>query len=101
MVPSEDRERLRQMFDRASDWYQRARPDYPPELFDHMIEVTGLRAGAKLLGIGCGPGKATLPLARRGLHVICIEVGPRLAAIARQRLADFAEVEVVEGSFED
>ena len=99
--PARDRERLRMTFDQAADLYQHARPAYPDELFDRLLEVTGLGRGARLLEIGCATGKATLPLAARGMRITCIELGPALAAAARSRLEPFSDVEVIEASFED
>jgi SAM-dependent methyltransferase len=99
--PDADRDLLRQAFDRASDLYQRARPDYPVELIDRLLEVTQLRRDARLLEIGCATGKATLPLAQRGFRITCVELGSALAAAARRNLAGFAGVEIVEGRFED
>ena len=96
-----DRERLRMTFDQAADLYEHARPDYPDELFDRLLEVTGLERGARLLEVGCATGKATLPLAARGMRITCIELGPALAAVARSRLEAFSDVEVIEGAFED
>ena len=101
MTSDSERERLRHTFDNASDTYQRARPDYPDELIDHLIEVTGLKAGDRVLEVGCATGKATLPLARRGFRITCIELGPHLAAAARQNLAGFSDVTIVDGRFED
>ena len=43
-------------------------------------------AGAKVLEIGCGTAQATVPLARRGYHVLCVELGDNLATIARGKL---------------
>jgi SAM-dependent methyltransferase len=100
MTPDSDRERLGKTFDRAAGYYQRARPDYPGELFDDLIAVTGLVAGDRLLEVGCATGKATLPLARRGFRITCIEPGPQLAAAARRNLARLG-VEIIEGRFED
>jgi SAM-dependent methyltransferase len=95
-----DRERLARTFDQAAALYQRSRPEYPAALFDRLIEVTGLLPGTSLLEIGCATGKATLPLARRGFAITCLEPGPSLAAEARRVLAAF-EVEVLESRFED
>jgi protein-L-isoaspartate O-methyltransferase len=39
------------------------------------------------LELGCATGKATLPLAKRGFGITCIELGTELAALARQNLA--------------
>jgi SAM-dependent methyltransferase len=95
-----DRERLRTTFDSAAWLYHQARPDYPAELFDELVRLAGLRAGSRLLEVGCGTGKATIPLARRGFLVTCTELGAELAAQARHNLAGYGGVEVVQESFE-
>ena len=56
---------LRAGFDRAAEDYQRTRPVCPPELFDDLIELAGLRAGDRIVEIGCCTGQATVPLAER------------------------------------
>jgi SAM-dependent methyltransferase len=95
-----DRRRLGGTFDSAADFYQEARPEYPQQLFDTLVEVAGLQPGDRLLEVGCATGKATLPLARRGYRITCIEIGAELAAAARGNLADFPHVDVVESPFE-
>jgi SAM-dependent methyltransferase len=96
----EEREQLRKTFDHAAESYHRARPDYPEALFEDLIVLAGLRPGDRLLEVGCATGKATLPLARRGFRITCVELGGELAAVARRNLAGF-DVEVVQGRFED
>jgi len=93
-----DRDRLRTTFDSAADLYQEARPKYPDEIFDELAALAGLQPGDRLLEIGCATGKATTPLARRGFHITCIEIGPELAALAGRNLAG-SDVEVIEGAF--
>jgi SAM-dependent methyltransferase len=100
MMPDEDRLRLGGTFNEVADSYNRLRPDYPRELFDDLIAIAGLASGDHLLELGCGPGKATLPLARRGFRVTCIEAGPELAAAARRNLAGL-DAEVIGERFED
>ncbi|MFA1540505.1 class I SAM-dependent methyltransferase [Actinomadura monticuli] len=97
---SRDR-RLRVTFDRAAAIYQDARPDYPAGLYSDLLAVTGLETPGNLLEVGCGPGKATLPLARMGFRITAVELGDALAAEARHRLADFVGVSVITSSFED
>jgi SAM-dependent methyltransferase len=96
----DERQRLAATFDRAADLYQRARPEYPSELYDRLLQITQLAPGARLLEIGCATGKATLPLAHRGFRITCVEPGGALAAAARENLAGF-DVDVVEARFED
>ncbi len=97
---ADDRERLRATFDSAADLYQQARPEYPEQLFETLVDVAGLHPGARLLEVGCATGKATLPLARRRYRITCVEIGPALATAARANLADFPHVDVVESAFE-
>ena len=97
---ADDREQLRTTFDSASDLYQQARPEYPEALFDALVDTAGLKAGDRLLEVGCATGKATIPLAHRGFRITCIEIGPDLAAAARRNLTDFPQTTVIDGAFE-
>lgn len=94
------RHRLRTTFEDVPELYDRARPTYPPAVFDDLVELGGLRPGARVLEIGCGTGLATVPLAERGLDVVCVELGSALAEVARRKLAPFPNVEVVTAAFE-
>jgi SAM-dependent methyltransferase len=91
---------LRTTFDEAAELYERARPAYPDELFDDLIAVTGLEPGSRVVEIGPGTGKATLPLAGRGMRVTGIELGASLAALAQRKLALFPGVQIVNADFE-
>lgn len=91
----------RATFDRAAASYLTARPAYPPELFDDLISLTGITPADSLLEVGCGPGVATVALARRGFGITAIELGQQLADQARANLAEFPAVSVVTSSFED
>jgi SAM-dependent methyltransferase len=97
---ADDRETLRATFDSVAQDYQRARPEYPAELYDVLIQQADLQPGGQLLETGCATGKETLPLARRGFRITCVEIGPALAAAARQNLAAFAGVDVIGADFE-
>lgn len=70
-----DRERLRTTFGEDAARYHRARPTYPPELFERL-------SGPRILEIGPGTGQATLPLTALG-EVTAVELSPDLAAVAR------------------
>jgi SAM-dependent methyltransferase len=100
MIPAE-RERRRSTFDQAAELYDRARPGYPAALFDDLAELTGVGPGTRVLEIGPGTGQATVPLAERGCRIVAVELGGRLAAIARRNLARFPTVEVITAAFED
>jgi protein-L-isoaspartate O-methyltransferase len=84
---SESLDPLRRTFDTAADLYEAARPSYPNELFDDLVELAELEPGMRLLEIGCATGKATRPLLERGFSIVCVEMGEHLAAQARRNLA--------------
>ncbi len=92
--------RSRLVFDEDALLYDQARPGYPEELFEDLVVLSGIPQGGRVLEIGCGTGKATLPLARRGYRMLCVELGPNLATVARRNLASFPSVEVVNADFE-
>lgn len=96
-MTDDDRVRLARTFDGAAELYDRARPGYPAQLFEDFAVVT---PGARLLEIGCGTGKATVPLAECGYEVVAVELGASLAEVARRNLARFRSVEVVTVAFE-
>jgi SAM-dependent methyltransferase len=82
-----EREALARTFESAANLYDAARPTYPDELFDDLIELARLRRGARLLEIGCATGKATRALLERGFSIVCVEMGIQLAERARRNLA--------------
>jgi len=95
------REQLRQTFDEAAEDYQDARPEYPDALYQTLISLTGIEPGVDALcEVGSASGKATLPLARRGFAVTCVELGAALAEEARRNLSGFERVSVVHAAFE-
>jgi SAM-dependent methyltransferase len=87
-------------FDEVADLYDHARPAYPPELIADLVELTGVGVGTRVLEIGCGTGQLTVPLAQRGAAVTAVELGPRLAEIARRKTAPY-DVEVVVADFDE
>ena len=93
-------ESLRHTFDQVAQLYDRARPPYPEALFEDVVNYTALRKDARILEIGCGAGQATLPMARRGFAVDCIELGPQLTVLARDNLTHFPRVKVINEGFE-
>jgi SAM-dependent methyltransferase len=95
-----DRLLLRTTFDEVPELYDRVRPRYPDAVFDDLAELARLPTGGRILEIGPGTGQATRSLAERGYRVVAVELGPRLAALARRNLARFDSVEVVHADFE-
>lgn len=67
-------------FGADADQYDRARPQYAPELVDRLLRDLPKRA----LDVGCGTGIASRPLLQAGCEVIGVEHDPRMAAVARR-----------------
>jgi SAM-dependent methyltransferase len=95
-----ERETFRRTFDEDAAAYDRSRPVAPEHVFDEVVELAGLRPGSSVVEIGPGTGQATRRLAERGLRVVALELGPDLAARARQNLTAYPDVEVVTTEFE-
>jgi SAM-dependent methyltransferase len=96
-----DRRDLGRVFNEVPELYDRVRPAYPDELFADLVAITGMDRRSSLLEVGCGTGQATRSLAALGYSVTAIEPGAGMAALARQRLAAFGNVEVENSTFEE
>lgn len=57
----------------TATFYARYRPPYPEEVWDLLIRETELGEASSVLDLGCGPGTATLPLARRVRLVTAVD----------------------------
>jgi SAM-dependent methyltransferase len=86
-------------FDAAAVAYDTYRPRYPDGVFDDIVGLGGLSAGATAVEIGAGTGIATVPLVHRGVQVIPVEPSPAMAALGRAKLG--AGTSWVVGRFED
>lgn len=88
-----------QVFDEIATEYDRNRPAYPDELVDQACRVAGIGPGDRVLEIGCGTGQLTRGLVARDLHVMALEPGANLLALARRNLD--GAVDFVNARFED
>jgi SAM-dependent methyltransferase len=88
------------VFGDVAELYDRARPPYPPELVDAVVQFARLDADRPVLEVGAGTGKATVLFAVRGLEVAAIEPSPAMAAVARRACAGFRRVQIEEVEFE-
>jgi len=87
-------------FDEVASLYDEVRPGYPERLIEDTITLSGIPDGGQILEVGCGPGKATIPFARRGYQMLCLELGGQLARLAAQNLAAYSRVTVANVAFE-
>jgi len=66
-------------------------------IVDLVVRESGLGPGDVAVEVGCGTGVLTERLAVAAARVVSAEIDPRLAQLARERLVDAANVEIVEG----
>jgi SAM-dependent methyltransferase len=92
---------LRTTFDQIAGLYDEARPGYPRQLFEDIITLSGIPPGGSILEVGCGTGQATLPFARRGYSMLCLELGANLAALTAEYCRPYPNVEVQNVAFEE
>jgi SAM-dependent methyltransferase len=96
-----NRRALGGVFNEVPELYDRVRPGYPDELFADLVTITGMDERSSVLEVGCGTGQATRSLAALRCSVTAIEPGTGMAALARQRLATFCNVNVETSTFEE
>ncbi|MSQ30708.1 MAG: class I SAM-dependent methyltransferase [Dehalococcoidia bacterium] len=86
-------------FDDHPEVYDRARPGYPPALFDDLFAYIGGRP-REAIEVGPGTGQATAALLARGMHVLAVEVGANMAAFLARKFGAQPRLGVVHAAFE-
>jgi SAM-dependent methyltransferase len=73
-------------FDVSADAYQRFMGQYSEPLAKRFADLPGVRAGQRVLDVGCGPGALTAELVNRAAVVSAVEPSASFAAAVRARL---------------
>lgn len=73
---------------------------------DFLIEALGVEPGSRILDVGCGPGRHSLALARRGMRVHGIDISATFVEVARlaaqrEELAETATFERLDARISD
>ncbi|MBV9390181.1 MAG: class I SAM-dependent methyltransferase [Chroococcidiopsidaceae cyanobacterium CP_BM_ER_R8_30] len=66
-----------------------------------VVEIAQLSSNSKILEVGCGPGTATVALARLGYSMVCLEPNPDFYRLAKKNCALYPNVEIQNTSFEE
>ena len=64
---------------------------------DFLVDALALESGMRVLDVGCGPGRHSLALARRGVNVVGVDHSPAFVRLAR----DAAAAEGLSATFEE
>ena len=51
---------------------------------DFLVDCLGLAPGARILDVGCGPGRHAHEFGRRGFEVVGVDISERFVALARE-----------------
>jgi SAM-dependent methyltransferase len=94
-------EQRKNWYSQVADAYNKTRPRYPQELIYRVVELAKLPTNATILEVGCGPGIATVPLARIGFSMVCLEPSQEACQLARQNCAPYPSVEITNTTFEE
>ena len=89
------------IFDLSAREYDEVRPGYPEELIDDVVRISGIPERGRILEVGCGTGQATIPFARRGYEMLCLDIGKELVRLARKNCEPYPRVEIRNVSFEE
>jgi SAM-dependent methyltransferase len=81
--------------------YDRVRPKYAPTFLTRVVEIAKIPDNGRILEVGCGPGTATLSLAKMGYSVVALEPSLEVCEVARQNVAADPHVEIINTSFEE
>ncbi|ACS89254.1 MULTISPECIES: class I SAM-dependent methyltransferase [Thermococcus] len=85
-----------EFFDREADYYlQEAFTKHTKKEIDFLLEEFKLPEGAKILDVGCGVGRHSLELAKRGYRVTGVDISQKMLEKAEER----AQKEGVEVEF--
>jgi len=75
-------------YDAAADFYEQFAPDeYDDPAMAALLQLIGDVSGLRLLDLACGQGRLTRELARRGAHVVGVDISAAMLEKAIEREA--------------
>ena len=90
---------LRKTFNDDVYNYDKARPNYPDELFEAVFDYARLTDNSSALEIGLGTGQATVPFLQKNVSVTAVELGNRLAAYCKGKFSEYSNLSVINDDF--
>ena len=89
----------RKIFDTIPEQFDKFRPRYSSDLFDHLIKTAGIGPQTTVLEIGPGTGQATDPILETGCNYNAIELGEYLYAKMTQKYSSHPNFHIVNDDF--
>ncbi|GBF74384.1 SAM-dependent methyltransferase [Paenibacillus sp. 598K] len=80
--------------------YDKMRPTYAKELYEAILNFSGLDSTKNALEIGIGTGQATLPFLHTGCKLTAVELGEDMARFSKEKFASFPNFHIINSSFE-
>lgn len=86
-------------FGHAADEFERYRPDYPVELFEHILAAVPAHRRERAIDLGAGTGKSTRALLPHFREVIAIEPDSGMAAKLKEEVPGIITFDVTAEDF--
>jgi ubiquinone/menaquinone biosynthesis C-methylase UbiE len=92
---------LKTTFQKGGKNYQASRREYPKQIIDWIVKEVELNKSSKILDIGCGTGKSTLPFAKLGYTIKGIDRSENMIGEAKKASRKYKNASYRIGSFEN
>jgi len=99
-MPDLPNRRLRFSFDKESRNYRIFRRDHLKKLIADVIKTSNLSINSRVLDIGCGTGKSTIPFARTGAEILGIDISQNMINEAKKVSKAYRNISYKRVSFE-
>lgn len=90
---------FRKVYDLIPGEFDKWRPRYCQEAFDHIIRYAELQPGKRVLEIGPGTGQATYSLLQTKCDYVGIELGSNLFDYTKNKFADYENLTMINDDF--
>lgn len=90
---------LRMKFNEDEENYDKYRPTYVKELYQDIINYSGVCKDSEVFEIGIGTGQATLPFLETGCNITAVELGDKLAAYSRSKFSNYQNINIINADF--